>query len=58
MLQNDLFPIRADNVNRLAMLDETVKVRTGATKDLSKENDTRIAKIGWLTVTPKRRRNT
>lgn len=48
ILRDDLYPIRVDSVNRTAVLDETGNIRTGATEALSKENDTQVAKIAWL----------
>lgn len=48
ILQDDLYPIRVDSVNRIAVLDEIGNVRTGAAKAFSKENDTQIVKIAWL----------
>jgi hypothetical protein len=48
ILRDELFPIRVDNVNRTAALDETGNIRTGATEAFAKENDTQIAKIAWL----------
>jgi hypothetical protein len=48
ILQDDLYPIRVDSVNRVAVLDETGNVRTGAIDAFGQENDTQIAKIAWL----------
>ena len=48
ILRDDLYPIRVDSVNRTAVLDETGKIRTGATEALSEENNTQVAKIAWL----------
>jgi hypothetical protein len=48
ILRDELFPIRVDNVNRTAVLDETGNIRNGAAEALSGENDTQIAKIAWL----------
>ena len=48
ILRDDLFPIRIDNVNRTAILDEAGKIRAEAAEALGKENDTQVAKIGWL----------
>jgi hypothetical protein len=48
ILRDDLFPIRVDNVNRTAVLDEAGEVRAGAAEAFSRENDTQVAKIGWL----------
>ena len=48
ILQDNLYPIRVDSVNRTAVLDETGNVRTGAVKAFGKENDTQVAKVAWL----------
>jgi hypothetical protein len=48
ILRDDLYPIRVDNVNRMAVLDETGNVHAEAAETLGKENDTQIAKIAWL----------
>jgi uncharacterized coiled-coil protein SlyX len=48
ILRNDLYPIRVDSVKRTAVLDEGGNVRTEAAEALGKENDTQIAKVGWL----------
>jgi hypothetical protein len=48
ILRDDLYPIRVDNVNRIAVLDEKNEVRAEITEILSRENDTEVAKIAWL----------
>src|SRR4051794_28599075 len=48
IFRDDLYPIRVGSVNRTAVLDETGKIRTGATEALSEENNTQVAKIAWL----------
>ncbi|SPJ70278.1 related to reverse transcriptase [Fusarium torulosum] len=48
ILRDDLHPIRVDNVNRIAVLDEKNEVRAEITEMLSGENDTEVAKIAWL----------
>ncbi|GKU05935.1 unnamed protein product [Fusarium langsethiae] len=48
VLRDDLYPIRVDNVNRIAVLDERNEVRAEITKMLGRENDTEVAKIAWL----------
>ncbi|KAM6504661.1 hypothetical protein FSOLCH5_15522 [Fusarium solani] len=48
ILRDDLYPIRVDNVNRTAVLDEMDEVRSGAAEAFSQENDTQVAKIAWL----------
>ena len=37
-----------DNVNRLAVLDENEEIRAGAAEAFGQENETTVAKIGWL----------
>ncbi|EWZ29363.1 hypothetical protein FOZG_16991 [Fusarium oxysporum Fo47] len=48
ILRDDLYPIRVDNVSRIAVLDERNEVRAEATQTLGRENDTEVAKIAWL----------
>ncbi|KFY83273.1 hypothetical protein V500_10110 [Pseudogymnoascus sp. VKM F-4518 (FW-2643)] len=48
VLRDDLYPIRVDSVNRVAVLDETGNIRTGAAEAFGQENDTQVAKIAWL----------
>ncbi len=48
ILRDDLYPIRVDSVNRMAILDEKGGIRAGATEALGKENDTQVAKAAWL----------
>ena len=48
VLRDDLYPIKIDNVNRLAVLDEQGDIRAGAAEALGHENETTVAKIGWL----------
>jgi uncharacterized coiled-coil protein SlyX len=48
ILRDDLYPIRVDNVNRTAVLDERNEVRTEIAEMLGRENDTEVAKIAWL----------
>ncbi|KAH7464139.1 hypothetical protein FOMA001_g17817 [Fusarium oxysporum f. sp. matthiolae] len=48
ILRDDLYPIRVDNVSRIAVLDERNEVRAEATQALGRENDTEVAKIAWL----------
>ncbi|KAJ0132402.1 hypothetical protein HZ326_24515 [Fusarium oxysporum f. sp. albedinis] len=46
ILRDDLYPIRVDNVSRIAVLDERNEVRAEATRTLGRENDTEVAKRG------------
>lgn len=47
-LRDQLFPVKVDNVNRAAILDEEGKIRPGTEAALGQENGVRIAKIVWL----------
>ena len=47
-LRDELYPIKVDNVNRLAVLDESGEIRKGAMETLGQENDANVAKVGWL----------
>lgn len=48
VLRDDLYPIRVDSINRVAVLDETGNIRTGAAEAFGQENDTQVAKVAWL----------
>jgi hypothetical protein len=48
VLRDELYPIKVDNVNRLAVLDDEGNIRTGAAEAFSQENETTVAKIAWL----------
>ncbi|EXL64207.1 hypothetical protein FOPG_19523 [Fusarium oxysporum f. sp. conglutinans race 2 54008] len=48
ILRDDLYPIRVDNVSRMAVLDKRNEVRAAITEMLGQENDTEVAKIAWL----------
>ena len=48
VLRDELCPIKVDNVNRLAVLDEHGEIRAGAAEACGQENETTVAKIGWL----------
>jgi hypothetical protein len=45
IIQDDLYPIRVDSINRTAVLDEAGNVRPEAVEALSKENDTQVTKV-------------
>ncbi len=47
-MRDDPYPIRVDGVNCTVVLDEAGDIQTGAAEALGKENDTKIAKIPWL----------
>jgi hypothetical protein len=55
ILRDGLYPIRVDNVSRIAVLDEENEVRVEITETLGRENDTEVAKVAWLSKrdTPK-----
>ncbi|KAF6527839.1 hypothetical protein HZS61_008141 [Fusarium oxysporum f. sp. conglutinans] len=48
ILRDDLYPIRVDNVSRIAVLNERNEVRTEIPEMLGRENDTKVAKVAWL----------
>jgi hypothetical protein len=48
VLCDQLYPVKVNNANRTAILDDEGKVLPGATEVLGKENDVSIAKIAWL----------
>jgi hypothetical protein len=48
VLRDELYPIKVDNVNRLAILDANGNIQAGAAEALSQENETTVAKVGWL----------
>jgi regulator of replication initiation timing len=48
VLRDELYPIKVDGVNRVAVLDEHGEVRAGAAEALGQENETTVAMIGWL----------
>jgi regulator of replication initiation timing len=48
VLRDELYPVKVDNVNRLAILNENGEIRAGAAETLGQENETTVAKIGWL----------
>jgi hypothetical protein len=48
ILQDNLYPIRVDNVNCIAVLDKRNEVQVEITKMLGRENNTEVIKIVWL----------
>jgi hypothetical protein len=48
VLQDQLYPVKVDNVNRTAVIDREGKILSGATDALGHENDVQIAKVAWL----------
>jgi hypothetical protein len=48
VLLDEFYPIKVDNVKRMAVLDKNDGIRAGAVEAFSEENETMIAKIAWL----------
>ena len=48
VLRDELYPIKVDNVNRLAVLDDNGEIRAGAAEAFGQENETTVAKMAWL----------
>ncbi|KAL9572083.1 hypothetical protein ACKAV7_003800 [Fusarium commune] len=48
ILRDNLYLIRVDNINCIAVLDERNKVQPAITEMLSRENNTEVTKIAWL----------
>lgn len=48
VLRDEMYPIKVDNVNRTAVLDEHGNIRPGAAEAFGRENETTVAKIAWL----------
>ena len=48
MLRDQLHPVKVDNANRTAILEESGQVRPGVGEMLEKENEVKIGKISWL----------
>ena len=48
VLRDELYPIKVDSVNRLTILDDKGEIRSGLAETLSRENETTVAKIAWL----------
>ncbi|KAK1458731.1 hypothetical protein CTAM01_17152 [Colletotrichum tamarilloi] len=48
VLQDELYRVKIDNVKRTEILDEKGNVRAEAAEALSRENETNVAKISWL----------
>jgi hypothetical protein len=47
-LGGEIYPIKVDGVNRLAILDDKGENRAGVTEIFNRENETTVAKIAWL----------
>jgi hypothetical protein len=48
VLRDQYYPVKVDNANRTAVLDEKGEIRPGAAETLGKENNITIAKLVWL----------
>ncbi len=48
VLRDQLYPVKVDNANRTAILDQEGNILPGAAEVLGEENEVNIAKIAWL----------
>jgi hypothetical protein len=48
VLRDQLFPLKLDNVNRTAILNNNSRIRLGAAEIIGKENHVKVEKIIWL----------
>lgn len=48
VMRDQLYPVKVDNANRIAVLDGEGNVLPGAAEGLGAENNVNIAKISWL----------
>lgn len=48
VLRDQLYPVKIDNANRSAILDQDGAILTGVREALGKENEVSIAKLAWL----------
>jgi hypothetical protein len=48
VLQEQLFPVKIDSVNRLAILDKRNEIHKGIIDKLGQENKVKIEKMSWL----------
>lgn len=48
VLRDQLYPVKVDNANRSAVLDQDGSIRPEAAEALGKENEVQIAKMAWL----------
>jgi hypothetical protein len=55
VLRDQLYPIKVDSMNRMAVFDQEFKILPGAIEALNQENEVQIAKVAWLSrkVNPK-----
>jgi hypothetical protein len=45
MLRDQIYPVKVDNTNRIAILDAVGNLQSGVVKILEKENDIKISKL-------------
>lgn len=48
VMRDQLYPVKVDNVNRAAVLNQDNSIREGAAEIFGTENKVRIAKMAWL----------
>jgi hypothetical protein len=48
ILRDQIYPVKVDNTNRIAILDVAGDLQLGVVKMLEKENDIKISKLVWL----------
>lgn len=48
VLRDQLYPVRVDNANRIAVLDQNGNLRLGIMEAMVAENEVQISKIAWL----------
>ncbi|KAM5529165.1 reverse transcriptase [Fusarium oxysporum f. sp. phaseoli] len=55
VLRDQLYPIKVDSMNRMAVFDQEFNILPGAIETLNQENEVQIAKVAWLSrkVNPK-----
>ncbi|KAF5258403.1 hypothetical protein FOXYS1_11029, partial [Fusarium oxysporum] len=55
VLRDQLYPIKVDSMNRMAVFDQEFNIIPGAIEALNQENEVQIAKVAWLSrkVNPK-----
>jgi hypothetical protein len=48
ILRDQIYPVKVDNTNRIAILDAAGDLQPGVVEILEKENDIKISKLVWL----------
>ncbi|EXK76700.1 hypothetical protein FOQG_18569 [Fusarium oxysporum f. sp. raphani 54005] len=48
VLRDQLYPIKVDSMNRMAVFDQAFNILPGAIEALNQENEVQIAKVAWL----------